>query len=404
MTFFIIVLTVVTVLYALVAFIFFIGLFFQSKERNSIQYPVSIIIAARNEEDNIGRILQDLTQQTYPRALYEIIVANDSSLDSTGKIIDGFALKFENIKHVYVDKVPPGFSPKKYVLECAIQQAQNEIILTTDADCRVGSQWIESMVSQFVPNVGFVIGFSQFGKSYERRNLLERLQAFDFMQLMGAAAGTANLGYPLAASGQNLGYLRKAYLKVGGFKKVAHRVSGDDVLLLQLVRKFTKFKVRFAATPASFVVSEPQSNLKGFIQQRLRWASNGSYQIKLNIPFFVYLILVYLNNLFLFTGIILALFSAGQTEIILICLLIKILSEATIALRSSQLFFRPDLLRYFPLWFILQMPYIVLLGLIGSVGNFSWKGRSHSANSKINSVFSKLREYIKKAEDIFWKS
>lgn len=397
------ILIVLTLLYAAVAFTFLIGLYFPRKGKNREQYNVSVVIAARNEEDNIGRILQDLMQQTYPREKYEVIVANDSSLDNTGKIVDEFCSRYPNIKHVYVDKIPEGISPKKYVMDCAIQHAMNEIILTTDADCRVSSQWIESMVSYFEPNVGFVIGFSQLGKSYERRSVLEKLQAFDFMQLMGATAGTTNLGYPLAASGQNLGYLRKAYNRVGGFKKVAHRISGDDVLLLQLIRKLTNLKIRFAASPAAFAVSEPQPDLRSFIHQRLRWASNGSYQIKLNIPFFVYLLLVFLNNLVSLIGLIAAVFYQFYPNFVFVCLLIKAISEFTLALRAAQLFGRFDLLKFFPLWFFLQMPYIVAMGLLGSFGNFTWKGRRHSSEAK-SDPRSFLSEWIKRIEDLFWKS
>ena len=366
-------------IYACVAFAFFVGLLFPRQGRNRERLKVSVIIAARNEQDHIGHILHDLTHQTYPPDHYEIVVADDGSTDATAQIVEEFSQKYSNVKLVPVEKVPPGISPKKYALDCAVRHSQYEIILATDADCRVGSRWIERMVTYFEPAVGFVIGFSQFGKRGQRLKLLEALQAFDFMQLMGATAGACNLGLPLAASGQNLGYRRRAFQRVGGFKKVAHRVSGDDILILQLIRKYTTYRVVFASDPSTFAVSEPQPTLKELIQQRIRWASNGSFQIRLNIPFFTYLLIVFLNNLVLLVGLPLSLITGAAVDNFMLCLWAKIAAEGLVAAKSASYFHRTDLLKYFPIWFLVQMPYVVLMGILGSIGNFSWKDRNHSA-------------------------
>ncbi len=369
---------VTSLLYSLVVLLFALGLILSKKGKNSTRPNVSVIIAARNEEDNISNILQDLVHQTYPPDHYEVIVANDGSSDATAEEVEKFSLEHDNFKHIHVTNIPSGYSPKKYALDCAVRHSQYEIILTTDADCRVSSRWIESMVSYFTQEVGFVIGFSQFGKKGAKQKILEHLQACDFMQLMGAAAGTCNLGYPLAASGQNLGYRRRAFQRVGGFKKVAHRVSGDDVLMLQLIRKYTNFKVVFAANPASFSVSQPQPSLRGLINQRKRWASNGSYQLHLNIPFFLYLLLVFLNSLVLLIGLPLAFLTGIGIEPLLLCLAAKASAESLFAMLNANAFNRFDLLRYFPVWFLVQIPYVVLMGTLGSLGNFSWKERKHS--------------------------
>jgi len=366
----------------MIIILFFVGLLKKPKGRNKDRLTVSVIIAARNEEDNVGGILYDLTHQTYPSELYNVIVANDGSIDRTSEIIEEYAKQYPNIIHLSIDKYPSYFSPKKYALERAVGLSTGEIILATDADCRVGSRWIETMVSYFTPKVGFVIGFSQFGHRREKQNLLEKLQTFDFLQLMGAAAGTCNLGYPLAASGQNLGYRKRAFTQVGGFKKIADRISGDDVLLLQLVRKYTKWKITFAAAPTAFAISKPQHTLRGLINQRKRWASNGSYQVRLNIPFFAYLLLVFLYSASLFFGLPLSLLLKIQVSSFLIAFVGKAAAELLIAMRSAQYFHRQDLLKYFPLWFFVQIPYVVFVGLLGTFGSFKWKGRSHSAQSQ----------------------
>jgi len=374
------VLIILSCVYVLTVILFFIGLFIKKSGANTVQYPVTVVIAARNEENNISNILEDLTHQTYPKDLYKVIIVNDGSTDNTQQIIDSYAAKHSFIHSYLIEKVPAGFSPKKYALQCAINQTGGDIILSTDADCRVSSRWIETMVSYFEPNVGFVIGFSQFGRKKSKQNFIERMQAFDFMQMMGVAAGTCNMGLPMAASGQNLAYRRKAFEQIGGYSSIAHRVSGDDVLLMQLVRKYTKYKIVYASASSGFVTSKPQPDLTSFINQRIRWASNGSYQIYLNIPFFAYLLQFYLYSLFLFFGLLFALLAGRFVSLFLTGMLLKFISDFVITTKSAFYFNRRDLLKYFPVWFLFQLPYVLYVGLLGTFGNFKWKERSHSAD------------------------
>jgi len=370
---------ILTTLYVATIILFLIGLSKKIPGTNRDHLTVTVIVAARNEEYTIGNILQDLTRQTYPVSLYRVIVVNDGSTDNTQQVIDSFTRRFDYITSSNIQDIPPGFSPKKYALQCAINSSKSEIILTTDADCRVHPTWIENMVTYFTPKTGFVIGFSQFGAKNEPQNCIERLQAFDFLQMMGVAAGTCNIGVPMAASGQNLGYRRDAFMQIGGFTRIAHRVSGDDVLLLQLVKKYTDYKIVFATDPRSRAFSAPQPDLVSFINQRIRWASNGSYQLFLNIPFFAYLLLYYVFSFFILFGLSCSFFTHHHQALFLSALLIKLLADFTITLKSAVTFQRTDLLKYFPVWFVVQLPYIVYVGFLGTFGSFKWKERRHNA-------------------------
>jgi len=381
MTAFLIPATILTAIYVLTIALFLYGLSRPAPGRNDEKPSVSVIIAARNEEHHIGAILQDLAIQSYPAESYEVIVANDASSDRTIHIINDFAERYPSFRSITINDCPPGVSPKKYAIEQAVRKSIGKIILATDADCRVGPDWIASMVAFFTPSVGFVVGFSQFGRSGDPQNLIERLQAFDFLPLMGVAAATCQLGLPLAASGQNLAYRRDAFLSVGGYRRVYHRISGDDVLLLQLIRRLTRYRTVFALDDKAFASSEPQSTLSQFINQRKRWASNGSFQLFLNLPFFFYLILVYLYNSLCFFGSLAAIFSPSLLVPLLWLLAIKLASEGLMSSASARRFHRIDLLKYFPLWFFLQIPYVALMGVLGTFGNFKWKGRTHSATA-----------------------
>ncbi|MCI0513246.1 glycosyltransferase [candidate division KSB1 bacterium] len=369
-------------IYGLGLLFFNCGLFFPQKPQSKLQPMVSVIIAARNEEKNIAACLTPLTQQTYPRHLFEVIVVSDNSIDRTDEIISEFSRQFPQIQLMRVDGIPNGLTPKKNAINYGIHHSRGEIILTTDADCRVKTTWIETMVGHFTKNTGMVIGFSQLGQKGQTQTLLEQLQALDFLALMASAEGATNLGWPLAASGQNLAYRRQAFDEVGGFVRIGHRVSGDDVLLLQLIARRTKWKIVFAHEAAAHNFTQAEKSLRTLFNQRTRWASNGPYQIFLNLPFFLYILAVFLVNLGVFAAGIGWATGWLSWRILALPFGIKLVSELNLALRATRLFGRNDLLKIFPLWFVVQMPYVVLVGMLGSVGNFSWKGRQHGFASQ----------------------
>ena len=368
----------VTSVYVLILLSFLIGLFLKNKKQTSKQFRVSVVVAARNEEHNIGNLLNELVQQTYPSALHEIIIVNDGSEDRTSEVINNFARQFDHVNQIYSQPdTVSGLSAKKNALNHGIRQSTGEIILTTDADCHVKPTWIETMVSYFTDDVGMVVGFSQLGKKGDHYTLLEQLQAIDFLTLMAAAQGSVNLNYPLAASGQNFAYRKQAFEQVGGFERIKNRVSGDDVLLLQLVKKLTSWKICFAPSEQAFNWTQPERTLKAFLNQRKRWASNGSYQIYLNKGFFVFILVTFLMNVLVLVGLPLYAIQHNSLKLPIICFAAKVGIEFLLCLKGSQVYQRQDLVKYFPIWAILQTPYVIFTGLLGSLGNFIWKDRKY---------------------------
>ena len=366
----------ITAIYFFIILSFLIGLFFPDKRQSSKKYRVSVVVAARNEEQNIGNLLSELVKQTYPLSKYEIIIVNDESEDGTGEIIDEFVSKYDNVRHIHaISDKEAGLTAKKNALNQGIRQSTGELILSTDADCNVKPTWIETMVSYFTDDVGMVIGFSQLGDKQYPYSFFERLQAIDFLSLMAAAQGSSNLNFPLAVSGQNIVYRKAAFDAVGGFEKIKHRISGDDVLLLQLIRKYSNWKIRFAPSERAFNWTQPEKSIESFLNQRKRWASNGSYQIRLNKIFFFFIVNVFITNLILLLGAPIYYLLYHTIKIPLICLLAKIMVEFLITLKGSFVYQRTDLIKYFPIWAILQLPYVIFTGLMGSLGRFIWKDR-----------------------------
>ena len=374
-------LLVSTAIYLGVALAFLIGLWRKNRPAHDHSWPfVSVVVAARNEADFIAGCLAGLVNQTYPADRYEVLVVDDGSTDHTPLIVARLAARHPRIRRIDVTDVFQHMAAKKRPLSEGIRAARGTIILTTDADCAVPATWIAGMVTRFEPDVDAVIGFSQVKTAQDRLTPVERLQAFDFLALMSASAGAANLSMPLGATGQNLGYRKALFDRVNGFEKIANRPSGDDVLLLQLFRR-AGAKIAFANDPDTFVSTRRAESIAGFWTQRRRWASNARNMVTLNPVFFVYLANVFLLNLLLPASMILG---AGQNAygLPLACFAVKALADLGVVWKGARLFGRTDLLRVLPMWELLQIPYTVLVGLFGTFGGFVWKNRTHRARQE----------------------
>ncbi len=367
MILFIALLGITLIVYVTMGIFFVVGLFFPARTRNPKVPFVSVIIAARNEGKNIRACLEKILNQTYSD--FEIIAADDRSEDSTWSILTELSSIHSRLKPVRIEEKGDIVSGKKNALDHAIKMSKGEILLFTDADCSVPPEWIASMVRYFSDNVGLVIGFS----AVEGKTFFEKLQRYDFLALMTAACGIANLGFPLASSGQNLAYRRKAFDEVGGFEKIRHRISGDDVLMTQLIRKFTKYKIVFASDPKCFTTTKPEGSVKALVHQRSRWASNAGVMLQLNFPFFVYLTSVYVFNAVLFCGTLIGMF---QPVILLMTIygwITKWIVDLLVLLNGSVTFKNPFSFIIFQSWFFVQTPYLLWIGIRGSLGWFKWR-------------------------------
>ncbi|MCC7429675.1 glycosyltransferase [bacterium] len=328
---------------------------------------VSVIVAARNEEQNLLNLLACLEQQTYKN--FEVIVANDRSTDETQQILEEKSKVFPNLKFVTIETCKPKISPKKNALSLAISRSKGEILLFTDADCCVGKNWISGMLENFSGELCFVIGFSSFLHFSGKNEIFQNLQSLDFLILMAAAKGSNKVGLNWACTGQNLGYTKKLYEKIGGFEKIQHRISGDDVLMLQLAKKVKGSQIIFSENTETFATSFALADFESFWNQRKRWASNSSFQFLNNPLFFLYLFGVSL----LHSSIILG-FVFDNYFFTSLVFGFKFLFDLVFTFFACKIFAKKHLLKLFPLWFVLQFPYVIFVGFFGFFSKFKWKG------------------------------
>jgi len=348
-------------------FRFYRGLFRFQTGQNQTHLAVTVIVPARNEASNIRRCLDSLSRQTYPN--YEILVVDDHSTDATAEIVKEFAAEMPHIRLLQLHENTLCAAPKKRAISRAIAASQNEIVVTIDADCEAPPRWLATLISAFEPTVGMVAGPVIY---YEEKNLFEKLQALEFLGLVTAGAGSLGAGRPIIANGANLAYRRAAFAAVNGFAGIDHLASGDDDLLMQKIAYQTKWQVRFVAGDA-IVRTHPVSTLRQFLTQRIRWASKATIYKGLSIKFF--LIATYLFYALLFAGLPLALAGKLSPGILLAAFLVKMGMDGCVVRRGAELFRRTDLLRYFFLAEFLQIPYILYVGALGTLGKVEWKGR-----------------------------
>ena len=249
----------------------------------------------RDEAAHIACCLRALLAQDYPPERYEIIVVDDGSTDGTGHIVREFS--GGNCVRALAAHPRVGFQEGRAQLGDH-QSAGGKVILTTDADCEVAPGWIRGMVSHFDDGVGMVIGFSQIGSPSQIKGWCQGYEAVDFTCLMACIWGQVLGGaIPMAASGQNLAFLREAFFDVGGYEKVMHRASGDDVLLMQTMRRSGRWSIVFANQPTTFVRHPVAGSWGGLFGQRSRWASNAPTLARLDPLFFGYMLLAYALSL-----------------------------------------------------------------------------------------------------------
>lgn len=353
---------------------FFLGLLRLRPEWNTHRYSVSVIVPARNEENHIVACLESLLQQTYPNELYEIIVVDDHSTDRTAEIVKEFVERYPTrLRLVRHHDEPTTQAYKKTAIERGIALAPNEIIATTDADCIVQPTWLEGIMRHFTPEVGMVSGYILFHPNYEK-NWFQKVQALEFLALTTVGAGAIGQKNPIISNGANLAYRRDAFREVGGFKDIDHLPSGDDDLLMQKIHRLTNWQIRFAIEAETINFTYPCPNLRTFMHQRTRWASKSAhYHYKPSLVLF--LIAVYLLYFYIFVGLPLSLFVSSFALWPWLILMGKAGIDFLITARGCALTRRRSLLRYFPLAEILQIPYILWVGVAGLVGNYEWKDR-----------------------------
>ncbi|MBV5280908.1 MAG: glycosyltransferase [Paludibacter sp.] len=225
---------------------------------------VSVVIACKNEENSLPKLLSCLQMQSYK--LFELILVNDHSSDATLSVMEAARSLFLNIKIVNAE-----FSGKKGALEEGIMAASGSLIITTDADCLPGSNWLKAICSfRESHSCDLIICPVQLT---EGKSLFARLQALEFNTLIASGGGAAGVGMPVLCNGANLAFTKEAWM-LSKLDLVVEQMSGDDIFLLQSIKKRGGV-IRFLKSESAIVFTQPANTLTALFKQRRRWASKS---------------------------------------------------------------------------------------------------------------------------------
>lgn len=332
----------------------------------TLSIRISVIVPARNEEENIGALLEALQQQTYPKNLFEIIVVDDQSTDKTAAIVT----KFPEVKLLQLNNDAIN-SYKKKAIEKGVDAASFELIVTTDADCLPPPEWLHTIASfKEATNAGFIVAPVVFNCN---ASPLEIFQAMDFMVLQGITAASVYKKTHSMCNGANLAYDKKLFYEVDGFKGIDHIASGDDMLLMHKIAKKYPDRIQYLKSTDATVSTLPMLTWKQFFNQRIRWASKATHYDDKRILWV--LLLVYFFNLFFLVLLAAGFWNTYFWLLFLFAWVLKTAVELPFFYSLSRFFNKQWAVKLFFIFQPVHILYTIISGLLGQFGKYEWKGR-----------------------------
>ena len=354
-----------TALYLICIAAFTFGLFnlkerFHSINKNNL-VKVSVLIAARNEEKNIEKLLESLKKQSFPKELFEVIIVNDHSTDNTDEIINDFINKNKELDVKLLKAEKKG---KKHAISQALHTAINELVIVTDADCVLNDLWIESIVGFYQEEKCKMILAPVLLSPAE--NLFEKMQVLEHLSLIGSTAGSASIGFPVMCNGANMAYERKAALEVEKFRKDFDIPSGDDMFLLeQFVKCYGHNNVKFLLSKSAVVKTKTCKTIKDFFRQRRRWVSKTKSYTSWKV--IVTALIVLFFNLSIISLLVSAFFVPALWSIYILLTLLKFFIDFPLLKNITNFMNQGSLLKWVLPLEIIYPFYAVFTALSGTI-------------------------------------
>lgn len=352
--------------------------FFKIKNKSKNNTTLSVIIPARNEEQNISKTLHAILAQNYPSHLFEVIIIDDHSTDNTAAIVKQFSQKHPNVQLIRLANydLDDTQSFKKKAIEIAVQQAKNQLIVTTDADCVMGENWL-SLIADFYKEHKpvFIAAPVIF---YDEKNTFQRFQSLDFIGMMGVNGAGIFRNFQFLCNGANLAYEREAFYEVNGFEGIDELASGDDLMLIQKMAKhYPHHRIRFLKNAEAATYTTPKRTVRDFMSQRIRWATKTTSYPDPRVTLtwaviWLFCISIPLNFVFSFF------FGKMLLTIAIVQLFFKAFMDYLFLRSVAVSLNRKDLVSmsvYLPAIF-LELAYVIVIGALGNlVKKYEWKGR-----------------------------
>ena len=327
---------------------------------------VAIIIPARNEEKNIGNLLQALSNQSYPLHKMEVLVIDDHSTDGTASVVSQFPFA----KSILQEEEGI-IAYKKKALEKGIANTNADWILCTDADCIPSKDWVLMMVNSLTSNQASFLAAPVYLQN--NGSLLGRFQTLDFLVLQGITGAGLQLRWIYMANGANLGYPRFVFDAVKGYSGNEQVASGDDFFLLHKIKEQHPSQIHYLKDSRAIMQTAAMPDWYSFLQQRIRWASKSPYYTDLVLKGVLGGVWIY--NATLLLCVLLTIITPTIGSVVVVAWCCKTIVEWPFV-KSVAKFFRHRIsfLEFF-LFQPLHILYMTVTGLLGLKGSYEWKGR-----------------------------
>lgn len=234
--------------------------------------PISVIVCAKNEEENVTNYIPLLAEQNYPD--FEIVLIDDASSDNTLAIFEEFEKQYPNVRLVKVKNNEAFWGNKKYALTLGIKAAKKEYLLFTDADCYPTSKdWILAMSSQFTMQKTIVLGYGKYEKI--PNSFLNKIIRFETLLTAIQYFSWAKIGHPYMGVGRNLAYKKETFFNVNGYIEHMQIRSGDDDLFVNQAANARNTTIAY--TSETFTFSKPKTTFKDWFTQKRRHVATANY-------------------------------------------------------------------------------------------------------------------------------
>ncbi len=254
--------------YSLLALLCFRILHRPWPKRNAVNKPtISIVVACRNEAENLPACLASLAGLTWPHDRLQIILVDDASRDHSAALLHEFAGRHSHARVIELARDKKALPGKAGAVLEGVAGSSGEFIFLTDADCTVPSTWIETHLAYFHDNVGLVGGFTLL----DGRGWLAQVQSLDWLFLLSVASAASRIGRPLSWMGNNLAFRKSLYDTLGGYRSLGPSLV-EDFSLINAVAKQTQWRIILHNDSAAVVHSRPEKNMRSLYEQRKRWA------------------------------------------------------------------------------------------------------------------------------------
>jgi glycosyltransferase involved in cell wall biosynthesis len=335
----------------------------EQKPKNS---PISVIICAKNEAENLKEFLPSILNQDYPN--FEVVLINDSSKDDTLEVMEHFKSQFNSIKIVNVKNIEAFWGNKKYALTLGIKAAKNNFLLFTDADCKPTSKhWISEMSSHFSNTKSIVIGYGAYQKI--KGSFLNKLIRFETLLTATQYLSYTKIGLPYMAVGRNLAYRSETFYEARGFMNHIDLNSGDDDLFVNEIGNSKNTTI--CVSKNSFTISKPKTTFKDWILQKRRHISTANrYKTKHKV-----LLTLFYCSQFLFWILAIALLSfMFKWQIVVSLITFRLIFFYTIIGSNAKKLDEKDLLPLLPILelFLIVVQFFIFIKNLKSKPNH-WK-------------------------------